>query len=97
MIVSKPLDSRPFGFAQGRPFAGFMFSRTIDFTDLVVGHGLEARATTAKMAVPHWYFARLNTHAPKGRGEAVLVDSSTSLGMTGRVLLECIESRDRVH
>jgi len=36
----------------------YVFSQPTDFTGAVVKYGLEARATTAKMAVPRSYFAR---------------------------------------
>ena len=40
----------------------YVFSPTTDLAVFLVKHGLEARATTAKMAVPRGYFARLNTY-----------------------------------
>jgi hypothetical protein len=39
-----------------------VFSLATDFAGVAAAHGLEARATTAKMAVPRWYFAQLNMY-----------------------------------
>ena len=44
------MDSRPFGFAQGRPFAGYVISLGSDFTNVVVGHGLETCDTRGRDA-----------------------------------------------
>jgi len=40
----------------------YVFSRTTDFAVLPAEHGLEARATTARMAVLRGYFARVNAY-----------------------------------
>jgi hypothetical protein len=53
--------ARPIEALAGPPSGGYVFNRTTDFAVFLVGHGLEARATTARMAVPQGYFARLNT------------------------------------
>ena len=50
------------GAGGGQSLDWYVFSRTTDFAVLLAGHGLEARATTARMAVPRRYFARLNTY-----------------------------------
>jgi hypothetical protein len=54
--------ARPIEALAAPPSLGFVFNRTTDFAVFLVGHGLEARATTARMAVPQGCFARLNTY-----------------------------------
>ena len=51
-------------FKQTPRFAlgGYVFRRTTGFALFVVGHGLEARATRGRMAVPQGYFARIDTY-----------------------------------
>ncbi len=44
------------------PQAAYVFSLGADFVAVAAGHGLEARATAAKMAATRWHFARLNTY-----------------------------------
>jgi len=44
----------------------YVFRPAIDFAGVAVGYGLEARATTARMAVPRGYFGRLDTYKTAG-------------------------------
>jgi len=59
----------------------YMFSLGTDFTDVVVGHGLEARATAAKMAATRWYFARLNTYGQYYGGFEAAANANRTLSI----------------
>ena len=65
-VIGQPPDSVELAAGHGLEVP-YVFSPGTDFTDVVIGHGLEARATAAK---PHGLHAEMaaTREAPAARG-----------------------------